>query len=194
MPLLLHDHRHRVAALGHLDRGLQQVGEGQLAEALGQRDPAGHRARHRDAVPAARGRLARIGGVAVAEIGRRPGARGGPRRIEPVQPGAVPHDAERVGAEPVAHRLDDRHHGGGGDRGVDRVSAARQHALARLRGHRVRGGDDVAAEHRQAPARIPGVPVEERVHAHRPDSRSRLTRLPAPAGAAAGCPTTPPPR
>ena len=50
---------HRVAALGDLDRRREQVGERQLAEALGQRDPAGDRAGHRHRVPAAHRRPAR---------------------------------------------------------------------------------------------------------------------------------------
>jgi hypothetical protein len=46
-PLLLHDDRHQVPALGDVDRRLEQVGERQLPDALGQRLPAGDRARHR---------------------------------------------------------------------------------------------------------------------------------------------------
>ncbi len=45
-PLLLHHHRDRVAALGQFDGRLHQIGEGQLAKALAQGDPAGHGAGH----------------------------------------------------------------------------------------------------------------------------------------------------
>jgi hypothetical protein len=80
-PLLLHDDRHRIAALAGLDRRRQQVGEGQLAEALGQGDPAGHGARHGHRVPAALRRLAGVGAVLAPEStpeSRRPAP--GPRR------------------------------------------------------------------------------------------------------------------
>ena len=52
-PLLLHHRRHQVAALGDLDGRRHEVREGQLAEALGHRDPAADGARHRDRIDAA---------------------------------------------------------------------------------------------------------------------------------------------
>ena len=73
---------------------------------------------------------------------------------------AVPDQAERIRPEAVADRLDDGHRGRGGDRRVDRVAASLQHAQARLRGQRMRGRDDVAAEDRQALARVALGPVE----------------------------------
>ena len=57
-PLLLDDDRHRVAALGDLDRRREQVGERQLAEALATAPPSRHGARHGDRVPAAHRRRA----------------------------------------------------------------------------------------------------------------------------------------
>ena len=163
-PFLLDHDRHRVTALGDLDRRLDQIGERQLAEALAQGDPAGHRAGHRHAVPAALGRRGGVGAVATFEVIRRPGLRRAARGVEAVQTLAVPQDAERIGAEPVADRLDDGHRRRRRDRRVDRIAAGQQHAQPGLRGHRMRGRHDIAAEDRQPLARVAGTPVKCAFH------------------------------
>ncbi|HRY89265.1 MAG TPA: hypothetical protein P5305_15370 [Rubrivivax sp.] len=94
----------------------------------------------------------------------------------------VPQDAEGVGAQAVAAGLDDRHAGGGGDRRIDRIAAGRDHAQPGLRGQRVRGGDDVAGEHRAVLGRIAGIPIEAVGHGG-PSGLSglrRCGRLPRP--------------
>ena len=84
-PLVLHDHRHAIAALGDLDGRGQQIGEGQLAVAFMQGHPAGHGTRHGDGVPAAlRGRLG-VCAVLGAEVGGRPGRGRTARSVQALQ-------------------------------------------------------------------------------------------------------------
>ncbi len=160
--LLMHDHGHRITALGNVDGRLEQIAERQLAETLGQCDPARHGARHRHRVPAALGGCLRLRAVLRLKVRRRPRGRCTARGVQSMQPLAVPHDAEGVRAQTIADRLDDRHHRSGRDRSVDRVAAFHQHAHAGLHGHGVRRRHHVAAEHRQALARITAAPVEMR--------------------------------
>ena len=159
-PLPLDDDRHRIAAFGDVDRRGEQIGEGELAETLRQRHPARDRAGHGDRVPAAHGRPLRVAAVFLAEVLGRPRRRRPARGIEPMQLRSVPEDAERVRAEAVAARLDDRHHRRRGDRSIDGVAAALDHAEARLRRERVRGRDDVAREDRDARRRVARLPIE----------------------------------
>ncbi len=140
------DHRRQHEAVaGVADRRLGERGERQGAVALRERDPGGDRARHGDGVPAAlRHRL-----VTLEIVGRPTGGRAA-RCVEALQLRAVPDDGEAVAAEPVAGRLDQRQHHGGGDDGVDRVAAAPHHLQPGLRRERLRGGNHVAAHHRRS--------------------------------------------
>ena len=130
--------------------GASRSAKGSLPKRSLKRHPRGHRAGHGDAVPAALRRRRRAVAVLAAEVLRRPGRRRGAGGVEAVQLRAVPQDAEGVGAQAVAAGLDDRHRGRRGDGRIHRVAAVGQHAQPGLRGQRVRGGDDVAREHRPA--------------------------------------------
>ena len=165
-PLVLHDHRHAIAALGDLDGRGQQIGEGQLAVAFMQGHPAGHGTGHGDRVPAALwGRLG-VCAVLGAEVGGRPGRGRTARSVQALQRGAVPQDAEHVGAQAVAAGLHDGHHRGRGDGGVHGVAALLQHLQARLRAQRVRGGNHVAGEDGGTLAGVAGLPIEGVVRVH----------------------------
>jgi hypothetical protein len=135
--------RHREAVAGMPDRRREQVGEGQRAEPLRQRGPAGDRAGDGHRLPAA-GRDLRLSGVA------RRGHRGrrAARRVEAAELAAVPDDGEEVAADAVADRLDDRQRDRRRDRRVDRIAAPMQHRESRLHGERLRRGDRVAGQHR----------------------------------------------
>ncbi len=63
---------------------------------------------------------------------------------------AIPQNAKRVAAQAVAHRLQDGHRSGGGDRGIDGVPAGLHHSQPGLRCLWVRGGDHIAGKHRGA--------------------------------------------
>ena len=169
-PFLLHHHRHGVAAFGDVDGRRQHVGQRQTAKALVQLHPRADGAGHRHAVDAALGR--RISGtVFLAKVVRAPlGGRtaGG---VQAMQLLAVPQDAEGVAAQAIADRFADRHGRRRRHGGIDRVAALLQHAKARLRRQRVRGGDHVAGEHRQSGGAI-GVVVTQAhgvdcLHIHR---------------------------
>jgi hypothetical protein len=153
-PFLLHHHRQQVAPLGDLDGRLHQVSERQLAEALAHRHPAAHRTGHGDGIEAAFGGRCHVLPVLAAEILRRPGRRCAARGVQPVQFLAVPEDAERVAAQPVAHRLADRHGRRGRHGGIHRVAAVVEHAQAGLRRQRVGRRHDVARKDRQARAEV----------------------------------------
>ena len=159
-PLVLHDHRHAVAALGDLDGRLHQVGKGQRAVARVQRHPAPHGAGYGHRIPAALGRALDVGAVLAAEVLGRPGLGRAARGVQALQRLPIPQDAEHVRPEAVAARLDDGHHRRRGDRGVHRIAAALQHLQPGLRAQRVRGRDDVAGEHGGAAARVARLPVE----------------------------------
>ncbi len=159
-PFALRDHRHRVAALGNLDRRRHQVGERQLAELAAQGHPRGHRAGHRHRAPAALRRCLRLGVEVLAEVVRRPGLRRRAGGVQAVQRPAVPQDAEGIGAQAVAAGLDQRHAGRRRNGRIDRVAACGHHAQSRLGSQRMRGRHDVAREQRAARAGIAGSPVE----------------------------------
>ena len=146
-PLLLHDHRHAVAALGDLDGRRDQVGKGQAAAALVQRHPARDRPRHGDRIPSALGRGLGIGAVLAAEVVRRPGRGRAARGVQAEQLRAVPDDAEHVRTQAVAAGLDHHHRRRRGDRRVHRVAAALEHLQAGLRPQRVRRRHDIACKH-----------------------------------------------
>ena len=154
-PFLGDDRRHGEAVARVADRGLEEIRERQLAEALRQRAPAGHGTRNGHRLPAALGH-----GLAAREARRIPRGRRAARRVESDELAAGPQDREQIGAEPVAAGLDDRQRDRGGERRVDRVAALGEHRDARLRGERLRRRDDVAREDGLAPRRIGQLPVE----------------------------------
>ena len=164
-PLLLHHHRHAVAALGDFDGTLQQVGKRQFAEAFAQGHPTGHSTGHGGAVPTAQGQVGGVSAVLALEVVGRPRRRRAARRIQAVQLMAVPQNAKRVRPQAVADRLNNGHGGCGGNGRIDRVAAVLQHAQTGLRGQRVRGAHHVAAKHRQALAGV-AVGVVEVVGTH----------------------------
>ncbi|MNX98862.1 hypothetical protein D3C86_1312870 [compost metagenome] len=162
-PLVRHHRRHGVAALGDLDRRLHQVFERQLAELLVQRGPAGHHARHGDRIPAADrpiGEAVAVHAVLVLEVFGVPGGRGHARRVQAMQFLAVPEDREGVATQAARHRLHQRDGGSGGDGRIDGIAALEQHAQAGLCRQRVRGGDHVAREQRNAHGGVGVGPVE----------------------------------
>ena len=154
-PLLLHDDRHRVAALGDLDRRLEQVGEGQLAEALATARPS-RRPRRAPSpspsrAPAASPRRRRT--CAGSSRASTPPARG-PRRSGRAAACRPRGCRRRREPRPLLH----------GSTIVITAAAAiaastalpplPQHAQAGLRRERMRGRDDVAGEHGQARRRV----------------------------------------
>ena len=148
-PELADDRGDVEAARGVVDRRLEQGLEGQLAEALRQLGPGRDGARHGDALPATL-RHAALSGEALG----RPGSRRAARGVEPVQLLAVPEDAEGIGAETVAGRLDHRQGDRGGERRIERITALAQHREAGLGRQRMRGRDEVAGEDGRAPGRV----------------------------------------
>src|SRR5260221_4962770 len=73
---------------------------------------------------------------------------------------AIPQYAKGIGAQAVAARLDDGHHGRRTNGGVHRIAAPLQQRQAGLRGQWMRGGYDVAREDRQSNGRIARAPIE----------------------------------
>ena len=142
-----------------VDGRLCQRGQRQGAEALRQRRPGRYRARHGDRFPADLRHAA-----AANEAPGMPGGRRAARRVQTMQPTAVPDDGEGVAADAVAGRLQHRQRHGGGDRRVHRVAALQQHTQTRLRRQRLRSGHRVAAHHRHAMRRVAGVKIELRMH------------------------------
>ena len=137
------------------DRRSEQVGEGQPAEALGERHPSAHRPRHGDRVPAARRHA-----LAPGESRRSPQRRGAPGGVQARQIVVRPKQGERVAAHAVAARL---HHGegdGGGERGVHGVAPLPQHVEAGVGGQRLRGRHHVARQHRRTSGSVGETPVE----------------------------------
>jgi hypothetical protein len=175
-PFVGHADRHRVAALGDLDGRHHQLGKAQAPEAPVQRHPAGHRARHGDGAPAARGdrRVAIV--RATQALRRRPAG------VQAVQLRTVPDQREGVRAQAVAAGLDQGHAGRRGDGGVHRVATLLQHAQAGLRRQRVAGRHHIAREHRAALARVGVGPVE--AHGQRTAGSWRSARTaPSPSAA-----------
>ena len=187
-PLALHHHRHSKTPLGDLDRGRQRVGQRQAAEALAQLHPGADAARHRHRIDAAPRRRHGVT-VPAPEIVGRPGGRRAAGGVQPVQALAVPQDAEGIAAEAVADRLAHRHGGGRGHGGIDRIAALLQHAQPGLRRQRVRSGDQIAAEHRQARRGVARSVVEIHDKRRSFSARARHRRC---AGAGAAATTTRP--
>src|SRR5438067_13195019 len=101
-PLFRNDRRHEIAIARVADCRLEQVAEWQLAVSLRQRNPTGHCAGNRDAVPTAlRHRRAT---VETREGPRRGGPSG---RIETDELPTVPEDGEQIRADPVAAWIDE---------------------------------------------------------------------------------------
>ncbi|MOA14222.1 hypothetical protein D3C78_1343110 [compost metagenome] len=162
-PLVRHDRRHGVAALGDFDGGLKQLLERQLAQLFVQRGPAGHHARHRHGVPAALGLDGQaVGARAVLglEVFGVPGGGRHARRVQAMQFLAVPDDGEAIAAQAARHGFDQHDRGGGRNGGVHGVAALEQHAQAGLGRQRVRRGHHVARKQRDANGRIRVDPVK----------------------------------
>ena len=162
-PLVRHHRRHGIAALGDLDGRFEQLLERQLAELFVQRGPAGHHARHRDRVPAALGLDRQAVGadaVLALEVFDIPRGGGHARGIQAMQFLAVPDDGKAVAPQAAGDRLDQHDGGGGGDGGVDRVTALEQHAQASLGRQGVRRGHHVTREQRDTDGGIRVDPVE----------------------------------
>ncbi len=156
-PLALHDGRNQMAARSQVDGRFEQVGKGQLAQLIRQRDPAGHGARHGHAIPASHGKCV---AVFFREVVARPGRRCSARRIQAVQLAAIPHDGEGIAAQATGNGFDYGKRSSRRDRRIDGIAALLQHAQAGLRRQRLRGGDDVTGEDGRACRRIGVGPVE----------------------------------
>ena len=168
------DRRDGETVAGIADGRRGQRRERQAAEAAPERDPAGDGARHGDAVPAARRH-----GAASGEARRRPGGGRPAGRVQPVQFLAVPEDGEGVAAEAAAGRLDHGQRHGGGKRRVDGVAALRQHGEAGLSRERLRGRDDVVAEHGGALRRVGLCEIDHRLFFSLPGSLAPAIRVPS---------------
>ncbi len=142
------------------DRRLEQALEGQLAEFLMELDPGRNTARHAHRVPAAHRHPALLG-----EVFRRPGRGRAPRGVQAVQLFSVPDDRVGVRADAVRDRLYERQRDGRGEDRIHRGAARGEHLQPRLRRERLRGGHDIAREHRLARPRIREFPVEGQAHA-----------------------------
>ena len=125
----------------------------------------------RDRVPAAHRHRLLAGEVVERPAGRR--AAGG---VQAVQLLAVPDDRVRVRADAVRHRLDQRQRDRGGEDRVDRVAACGEHLQARLRGERLRRGDDVLARAAACAARRKGSSRRKALPFKRACSKSSTTR------------------
>ena len=165
VPLALDDRRHRIAVFGVLDRRLQALLEGQAAELLVQRGPAGDAAGHRHRVPAAQRIDAAMPALEVVDV---PGRGRRARRIQAMQLLSVPDDREGIRPQAVRAGFGQRDRRGRSNDRVDRIAAGGQHSQPGLCGERLRGRDDVAGEDRRADRRVGVVPVK--VRGHREDS------------------------
>jgi hypothetical protein len=193
-PLGGHHRRHAVAALGIVDRRLQQVGKGQLAETLVQGHPAGHHAGHGDRVPAALGRARGLPCVACREVLARPGRRRATGRVQAVQLPAVPDDGEGITAQTVADGFEDGHRRRRGNGGIHRIATLPEHAQARAGRCRMGGGHQVAGEDGQAQRGVWRV-VKERFHGRpRPNHRMIMRGLAPPCSTGSIAPRAGPPR
>ncbi|MNT34370.1 hypothetical protein D3C72_1703480 [compost metagenome] len=122
-PLACDGGRHREAVFGIRDGGLEQLGEGQLAEAVRQGLPAGDLAGHGDGAPAGAGH-----GVSAVEVFGRPGGRRAAAGIQAMELAVVPDQGEHVAADPVHHGLDDSQGNRGGNGAVNGIATGQQHA------------------------------------------------------------------
>jgi hypothetical protein len=141
LPLPMHGRRDEVAVGGVADRRLEQIGEGQAAEAVRQRAPRRDRARHCHRIPAAHGN-----GVSALEVRRRHFPRRAARGVEAVQLAPSPDQRECVAADAVLARLDHRQRDRGGERGIHCVAAAQEHCEPGRRGQRLRGADHIGGK------------------------------------------------
>ena len=144
------------AVRGVADGRLEQVVEGQAAEALRQCHPGADRSRRGDRLPALNGH-----GRVAGETFRRPGGRSTSRCVQSEQ-AVFPDDGESVAADAVVARF---HHGqrdGGGNRGIHRIAASPKHLQASAGRQRLGRRHDVARQHRRPPGRIREAPVERR--------------------------------
>ena len=157
LPFSLDDRGHRIAALGVLDRGAEQLFEGQLAELVVQRPPGGHAARHRHRVPAALRNGAVADSLEVSGVPRRRRPSGG---VQAVQLSIGPDDGETVRTEAVGHRLDQGDDRCGRDCRVDGSAALAQRGEAGLRGQGLRRRYDVAGKDGGPDRGITVVPAE----------------------------------
>jgi len=71
----------------------------------------------------------------------------------------IPYQRESVGTDAVHDRLDHCQGGSRGNRGIDRIAPAQQHAQSRLGGQRLRCGHDIASQHGHAAGWIGKFPV-----------------------------------
>ena len=139
------DRREGVAIVGVLNRWLEEVGEGELAEALRKFHPGGDGPGRGDGIPAARGHVLQIGEPACFQAERRL-ARG----VEAGELLAVPDDGKRIRADAVAGGFDNCQGNGGSKGGVNSIAAGEQHAQTSRRGERLRGRHDVLRQDRHA--------------------------------------------
>ena len=121
----------------------EQVLERQRAEALRQRRPCRDPARDGDRVPAIARHL-----VQMRESLGTPCPGCAPRRIQAVQPIAIPHQRERIAADAIHGRLDHRQADGGGQGRIDGVAASGEGRGAGLRCQGLGRGDHVATQDR----------------------------------------------
>src|SRR6185295_876037 len=127
----------------------------ELAEFFGEIDPRTHRTRHRDRFPSARGhRVLSLEAIVAPARGR------ASRSVETVQLLAIPQNAERIAANTVAGRLDNRQRDRRRKYRVNGVAAFEHHAQPGLRRERLGGRDHIAREHRHALRRIRKLPLK----------------------------------
>ena len=107
-----------------MNRGFEQRRKRQSTETFRQRDPRAHGTRHGDAVPAEGRHRRRPAKRSPSTLGRTS------RCVEPHAPSRA-DDRERIAADAVVVRFDDRQRNRGRDRRIYRVAAAPHRVEAR---------------------------------------------------------------
>ena len=125
LPLTVYGRGHHVTKAGVTQGRLEQLGKGHAAKAVRQRTPCRHGARYRDGIPAAQRHV-----IVTREMLRRPFAGRAAGGVEAMHLVAVPDDGKRVSADAVHTGFDHGQSDSGGQRGIDRVAATRQHQQA----------------------------------------------------------------
>lgn len=161
-PVVPHEGRHRVAALGQRHRRRDHVGPGQPPEARMDRVVAAEHRRHGDGAVAdvvdapAQDEAEAVARLALEQVLPHAGARRGGRRAHEVVAGvdAVGRRVdlrEAEAADPAHQVVDDALRERAGDRRVEGVAAPFQHVGADLHRLRLRGADHSLAHARPSP-------------------------------------------
>ena len=147
--------RDEVAVACMANRRFEQLRKRELAEALPQRNPTRHRARHRDRTPAALGH-ADLPIERAAQLPRRRTAGG----VEANDLTAKDSEDKSVAADPVGRRFEHGHCRGRCHSRISRGSSAAQHLHPRLRRKWLAGRNRHRAAHRRTARVVREIPVD----------------------------------